>query len=76
MKKRLMINVSKTPRTDGDISYRILPIRERLLRFLLGNKQRLTILIPGDSVDEISICGEKEGGKRDGRTQEMHASGR
>ncbi len=62
MKQNLKISVSKEPRTDGILSCRTVSIRERFLRFLLGEKQKITILVPGDSVEEVSICEVKEGG--------------
>lgn len=62
MKQNLKISVSKEPRTDGILSCRSIGVRERILRFLLGEKQKITILVPGDSVEEVSICEVKEGG--------------
>jgi len=62
MKQNLKISVSKEPRTDGILSCRNIGVRERILRFLLGEKQKITILVPGDSVEEVSICEVKEGG--------------
>jgi len=35
-------------------------VRERFLKFLFGDKRRITILIPGDIVNEVAIC-EAEG---------------
>lgn len=67
MKHSLKISVSKTPQTGGIVTCRNVSVRERLLRFLLGNKQRVTILIPGDSVDEVAICETGKGG--DGNEQ-------
>ena len=32
-----------------------LPLREKLLRFLLGSPVKLTVLVPGDSVDAVEI---------------------
>ena len=64
MKHNLHISVSKEPKTDGIASCRKVTIRERLLRFFLGEKRRLVVLIPGDSVGEISI-GEMEKGGED-----------
>ena len=37
-------------------------VREKLLRFLLGDRKRITILIPGDSVEEVAICEAAEKG--------------
>ena len=66
MRHSLKISVSKEPQTAGIVTCRNVTIRERLLKFFLGDKQRVTVLIPGDSVDEIAICEEtKEGGKSD-----------
>ena len=61
MKHNLKISVSKVPQTGGVITCRNVTIRERFLRLLFGRKQKVTILIPGDSIDEVSIC-ESEGG--------------
>ena len=64
MKHNLKISVSKVPHTGGVITCRNVTIRERFLRLLFGRKQKVTILIPGDSIDEVSIC-ESEGGVKD-----------
>lgn len=62
MAHTLKIGISKEPesRDCGIVSCRRIDLRERLLRFLLGEKRRLTILVPGDSVKSLSI--EEEGG--------------
>lgn len=56
MKHKLRISVSKNAQTSGIASVRNVTIREKFLRFLFGDKRRMTILIPGDSVDEVAIC--------------------
>ena len=45
----------------GIASIRCISVRERLLRFLFGSKQKLTIIVPGDSVKELAISNVKEG---------------
>ena len=55
MKHNLKISVSKKPRYDGIVSCRHVSVRERLLRFMLGSSTKLTILVPGDSVETLSI---------------------
>ena len=50
------------PQSGGIVSCRNVTIRERFLRFLLGDKQKLTILVPGDTVQELAISEIKEGG--------------
>lgn len=62
MKHNLKISVSKEPQIGGIVTCRNVSIRERILRFLLGDKRRVTILIPGDSVEELSICETTKGG--------------
>lgn len=62
MKHNLKISVSKKPQDGGIVSCRNITIRERLLRFFLGEKQKITILVPGDTVQELAISEAKEGG--------------
>lgn len=64
MKHNLKIKVSKKPQVDGIVTCKKLSIREKFLRFLLGDNQKITVLIPGDSVKEVSICESKEGGDK------------
>lgn len=58
MKHSLKISVSKEPVLSGVVSYRHVTLRERLLRHLLGEKQWLTIIVPGNSVRTLSIVEE------------------
>jgi len=62
MKHNLNISVSKLPQSGWIFTCRNVTVRERILRFLLGDKQRVTILIPGDSVEELAICETRKGG--------------
>ena len=55
MKHALSITVSKEQRDGGIMACRQLTVRERLLRFLLGAPVKLMVIVPGDSVDEVSI---------------------
>ena len=55
MKHHLAIDVSKKPVNRGIVSVRKVSVRERLMRFLLGDKVKLTVLVPGDSVKGIRI---------------------
>lgn len=60
MDHKLKIMVAKRPPDGGVVSCRKVSLRERILRFLLGSKQRLTILVPGDSVRELDISEIRE----------------
>ncbi|MBS3985641.1 MAG: hypothetical protein KGZ66_08535 [Selenomonadales bacterium] len=62
MKHMLKISVSKEPQDGGIVGCRNVTLRERLLRLLLGEQRRLTVIIPGNSVKELSIV--EEGGEK------------
>ena len=55
MRHTLKITVSKGKTNGGVVACRHVTVRERLLRFLLGSPVKLTVLVPGDSVDEVAI---------------------
>ena len=55
MRHKLKIKVSKERSNGGVLACRQETVREKLLRFLLGSPVRLTVLVPGDSVDEVAI---------------------
>ena len=57
MKHNLKISVFKEPTKES------VTVRERFLRFLLGDKQKLTIIVPGNTVSELAIAEIKEGGQ-------------
>ena len=65
MKHNLKISVSNNPQTDGVVRCRNVSLREKLLTLLLGRKERMMILIPGNSVAELSIVEMPEGGADD-----------
>ena len=60
MKHDLRIQVSKNPDPDGIVHCKTIKVRERILRFLFGDCTKVTVLVPGDSVEKLSII-EKGG---------------
>jgi len=53
---RLKLHISKDiPADPGIVATKTVPIRERLIRFLLGNRRQVTLVVPGDSVRQIGI---------------------
>ena len=62
MKHNLKISVSTEPQTGDVVRCRSVSLREKLLTLLLGRKERMMILIPGNSVAELSIVEMPEGG--------------
>lgn len=55
MQHKLQIKVGKKKENSGIVAIRQITVRERILRFLLGNPVKLTILVPEDSVEEVYI---------------------
>jgi hypothetical protein len=48
---RLKLHIAKDiPADPGIVATKTVPIRERLIRFLLGNRRQVTLVVPGDSV--------------------------
>ncbi|HPE67428.1 MAG TPA: hypothetical protein PK849_14695 [Synergistales bacterium] len=62
MKHNLKISVSKEPQSGGIVCCRNVTLREKILTRLLGKKERMMILVPGDSVAELCISEAAEGG--------------
>lgn len=54
-KNKLRINLSDEPATDALVSTRTVSLRERLVAKLLGRKQRVTVLVPGNQVGSVEI---------------------
>ena len=55
MKHALKIKVSKGNENGGVVAIRQKTVREKLLRFLFGVPMRLTVIVPGDTVEEVGI---------------------
>ena len=55
MKHALKISVSKKPLNKGVVAFRNVTVRERFLRFLFGDKMKLTVIVPGDTVEQLDI---------------------
>ena len=62
MKHRLTVKVSRDPPTMTLVHCRQVMVRERLLRWLFGEKRRVTVIVPGDSVDTVTIEEQPEEG--------------
>ena len=64
MKHSLQISVSKKPERDGLPLDRQVSAKEQLMNALFGTTRKLTIIVPADSVDCITISeGAAEGGE-------------
>lgn len=63
MKHNLHISVSDKPQRNGMVSCKSISMRERFLRILFGRKQKIVILVPGDTIEELAITKVTEGGR-------------
>lgn len=63
MKQHMIISFRKQPRPGGIVNLRNVTVRERILRLLLGAPQKLTIVVPGNSVECVAINEVAEGGE-------------
>lgn len=61
MEHRLKIRVSKAPEGGGVVACRSIPVREKVLRLILGERRGIVLLVPGDSVSEVAISRKGEG---------------
>jgi len=61
MKHRISISMAKQPVGGGVVACRKITLRDRLLTFLLGPIREVTILVPGNSVNEVCITEQKGG---------------
>ena len=52
---QLTISVTDKPRSKGVVSFKQLTVRERILRYLLGSKNQVMVIVPGQSVKQIRI---------------------
>lgn len=68
MKHNLKISVSKEPQAGGIVRCRNVTMREKLLTRLLGKQEKVMILIPGNTVESLSITEVSEGGMRVGQS--------
>lgn len=62
MKHNLKISVSKEPQSGGIVRCRNVPLREKLLTRLFGKQEKVMVLIPGNTVQSVSIIELPEGG--------------
>ena len=56
MKHALKITVSKNLAADGIASCKEMTVRQKLLKWFLGDKAKLMVIVPGDDVAELAIC--------------------
>ena len=69
MKHNLRISIRKAPSGSGIAYCRKVSLRERVLSVLFGEKRQVTVIVPGDSVECVSIQELPEGGESDAQNE-------
>ena len=62
MKHKMNINVSKEQESNGVLTCKKVKMKKGLFKKLFGDSQKVTIIIPGDSVRNVTISEIKEKG--------------
>ncbi len=63
MGDNVKISISRKPQAGGIIQMRQVCLRERVLRWLFGVRQKILVLAPADEVEQVEIVkGEKPDG--------------
>ena len=62
MKHKMNINVSKEQESNGVLTCKKVKMKKGLFKKLFGDSQKVTIIIPGDSVSDVTISEIKEKG--------------
>ena len=65
MKHNLKICLARDPVSGGIVRCKTISLRERVLRRLFGDTRRVTIIVPGDSVQALSVQEVPEVGSHD-----------
>ncbi len=55
MKHNLKISLAQGAESGGIVRCKTVSLHERVLRRLFGDMRRVTIIVPGDSVEELSV---------------------
>lgn len=62
MKHKMNINVSKEQESNGVLTCKKVKMKKGLFKKLFGDSKKVTIIIPGDSVSDVTISEIKEKG--------------
>ena len=74
MKHKLNISVSNDPQDNGIVATKNRSIREKFLTKLLGEKKKVMVIIPGESVVSVTITEISEGGNSNGKQKRTSSS--
>ena len=60
MRHNVNLTLGNQNKREQLINLRTISLRERLTRFLLGDKHKYTIVVPGDSIDQVTIIQKQD----------------
>ena len=63
VKRSLKIGVTKKISPDSILSTKWFTLRERVMRWLLGDLRRIVVIVPGSDIHDISIREVADGGE-------------
>nr|DAN69557.1 MAG TPA: hypothetical protein [Caudoviricetes sp.] len=61
MRRNLKVQVTKGGITSGDVVIKTVDANDENVKKLFGDLRRMTIIIPGGTIDKVIITEEKEG---------------
>ena len=61
MRRNLKVQVTKGGITSSDVVIKTIDANDENVKKLFGELQRMTIIIPGGTIDKVIITEEKEG---------------
>lgn len=65
MKHELKISIRRAPFEGSVVRNQTVTLRERLMKRLFGEKHRVMVIVPGESVERVSISELPEEGDED-----------
>lgn len=63
MKRNLKVQVTKGGITSGDVVIKTVDANDENVKKLFGELQKMTIIIPGGTIDKVIITEEEDGEK-------------
>lgn len=60
MRHKVNLTLGKQAQREQLIKLQTISLRERIARFLLGDKQKYTLVVPGDSIEQVTIIQKQD----------------
>lgn len=60
MRHKVNLTLGNQAKREQLINLRTISLRERIARFLLGDKQKYTLVVPSDSIEQVTIIQKQD----------------